>query len=54
MSIERAMANAAASVEMEGYSISEQCKIWCEMLLRKEITMDEYISLVKEYAGVMS
>lgn len=52
MSIEHAIANAAASVEMEGYSINEQSKKWCEMLLCNEITMEDYIALVKQQAGV--
>ncbi len=53
MSIERAINNAAASVEMEGYSIDEQSKIWCRQLLEKQITMDQYIHLVKQRAGVI-
>ncbi len=52
MSVEQAIANAAASVEMEGYRIDEQSKAWCEMLLRGELTMERYIQLVKEKAGV--
>lgn len=43
--------NAASSVEMEGYSIDEQSKIWCKQLIRKEITMAEYIALIKRKAG---
>ena len=46
--IEKAINNAAASVEMEGYHIDEQSKEWCRQLLRKEITTEEYISLVKK------
>ena len=52
--IEKAINNAAASVEMEGYHIDEQSKEWCRQLLRKEITTEEYISLVKKKAGVSS
>ncbi len=44
--------NAAHSVEMEGYSIDEQSKVWCRQLIKNEISMDEYISLVKQKAGV--
>ena len=44
--------NAAASVEMEGYTIDSKSKEWCQKLLRNEITMQEYISLVKKKAGV--
>lgn len=54
MSIENAIKNAAASVEMEGYHIDEQSKIWCRQLLRNEISMEEYIELVKIKAGVIS
>lgn len=49
--IEQIMENAAASVEMEGYTIDSKSKEWCRKLLRNEITMQEYISLVKK-AGV--
>lgn len=52
MSIERAINNAAASVEMEGYHIDEQCREWCRMLLNRELSMEQYIKLVKEKAGV--
>ncbi len=50
--IEKAIKNASASVEMEGFSVDEQSKIWCRKLLLNEITMEQYISLVKEKAGV--
>ena len=50
--IEQIMENAAASVEMEGYTIDSKSKEWCQKLLRNEITMQEYISLVKKKAGV--
>ena len=52
MSIDKAIENSAASVEMEGYSIDEQCKDWCRKLLKGELTMEEYIVLVKQRAGV--
>jgi hypothetical protein len=50
--IEQIMENAAASVEMEGYTIDRKSKEWCQKLLRNEITMQEYISLIKKKAGV--
>lgn len=53
-SIENTIEDAAASVEMEGYHIDEQSKEWCRQLLRKEITMEEYIILVKKKAGVVT
>lgn len=52
ISVEQSIKNAAASVEMEGYHIDSQSKEWCEKLLNKEITISEYIQLIKEKAGV--
>ncbi len=50
--IDKAIKNASASVEMEGFSIDEQSKILCKKLLLNEITMEDYILLVKQKAGV--
>lgn len=50
--IEKIIDNAATSLIMEGFTVDEKAKIWCKMLLNKEITIDEYISLVKQKAGV--
>lgn len=50
--IEQIMENAAASVEMEGYTIDSKSKEWCRKLLRNEITMQEYISLIKKKQGL--
>lgn len=50
-SYDKAIENAVASVEMEGYQIDEQSKEWCKKLLLNEITMDEYIEFVKLKAG---
>lgn len=50
--IDKSIANAVASVEMEGFRIDEQSKIWCKQLLLKEISIEKYIELVKEKAGV--
>lgn len=50
--IEKAIKNASASVEMEGFSIDEQSKILCKKLLLNEITMEDYISLVKQKVGI--
>lgn len=52
MSIDKAINNAIASVEMEGFSVDEQSKEWCRKLLNNEISMEQYISLVKQSAGV--
>lgn len=51
-SYDKAIENAVASVEMEGYQIDGQSKEWCKKLLLNEITMEEYIELVKLKAGV--
>lgn len=52
MSIEKAIEIAAASTEMEGLQVDEQSKEWCRRLLRGEITMEQYIRMAKEKAGV--
>lgn len=46
--IEKAINNAAASVEMEGFYVDEECKEWCREYLRDEITMDEYMKRLLE------
>jgi hypothetical protein len=51
-SYDKAIENAVASVETEGCQIDEQSKEWCKKLLLNEITMEEYIVLVKLKAGV--
>lgn len=51
-SYDKAIENAVASVEMEGYQIDEQSKEWCKKLLLNEITMEKYIEFVKLKAGV--
>ena len=40
---EKAINNATASLEMEGFFIRLKYKKLCEKLLNKEITMAEYI-----------
>lgn len=47
MSVEKAIESAVVSVEMEGYQIDEQSKIWCKEFLEKEITFEQYIELIK-------
>lgn len=51
--IEKAIENAAASVEMEGFHIDEQCREWGRQLLKDEITMNEYIQRVMKKDGVI-
>ena len=50
--IKVALSNAESSLNMEGLSISEHTKMLCKKLLSQEITMEEYIDLVKQKAGV--
>ena len=50
--IEKAVENAAASVEMEGFPVDEQCREWCRQLLSGEITMEQYIRRAKEKVGL--
>ena len=50
--IEKSIRTATASLEMEGFSVDEKAKLWCKKLLNNEITMEDYISLVKAKAGV--
>ena len=50
--IEQTIANAAASVEMEGFSVSDQMKDLCRALLNKEISFEEYMEAVKASVGV--
>ena len=47
-----ALNNAEASLVMEGLSVSKQTKALCEKLLAKEITMAEYIAVIKQNAMV--
>lgn len=50
--IKIALSNAEISLNMEGLSVGEQTKSLCEKLLANEITMTEYITIVKQKAGV--
>lgn len=51
-SIKRSVENAAASVEMEGFHIDEQCKDWCRLVLMNQMSKEEYLSLLLKKAGV--
>ena len=50
ISTSRAIANAAASVEMEGFRVTAQHKELCRKLLNKEITKAEYLRQTTEAA----
>ena len=43
---EKAVENAVASVEMEGFHVDKETKKMCERLLKGEITYDEYLAFV--------
>lgn len=45
ISTQQAIANATASLEMEGFTVSTQQKELAERLLNKEITKEQYIEL---------
>ena len=44
----KAIANAEASINMEGLKVSDSCKELCQRLLRKEITFEEYMKRITE------
>lgn len=52
MSTDKVIENAVASVEMEGYQVDNECIQWCKKLLENEISMEQYIALVKQKTGV--
>ncbi len=54
MSIDKAIENAVASIKMEGYQIDNECVEWCKKLLGNEISMEQYIALVKQKSGVVA
>lgn len=49
---QRALKNAAASLEMEGFVVMPEYKKLCEKLLNKEITFSEYIAEIKTIQGI--
>ena len=51
---DKAIKNAVASLEMEGLVVLPEYKTLCERLLNKEITLAEYIAVVKEMQGISS
>lgn len=52
ISNERAINSAVASLEMEGFVITNEYKALCKKLLNKEITMADYIEAVKISQGI--
>lgn len=53
MSPEQIMINSvSASVEMEGLIVTDEYRALCHKLLNNEITMEDYISAIKEMQGI--
>ena len=51
MSVEKSIANAVASLHMEGLTAKPVYEELCRRLLRGEITMNEYVALAIERKG---
>ena len=51
-SINRAIASAAASVEMEGFRVDDECKDWCRLVLLDQMSKEEYLNLLLKKEGV--
>ena len=51
MSVEKSIANAVASLRMEGLTAKPVYEELCRRLLRGEITMSEYVALATERKG---
>lgn len=49
--ISKSIANAAASVEMEGFHVDDKCREWCRKLLMGEISFEQYLAYAKEKVG---
>ena len=49
---QKAINNATVSLEMEGFVVLPEYKALCEKLLNQEITMAEYITIVKKMQGI--
>ena len=45
-SLQKAMANVEASINMEGMFVNDVCKELCIKLLKKEITFEEYLRCI--------
>ena len=48
----KALENAVASVEMEGFTVDEETKEMCVKLLKGEITFEEYLAYSLKSVGV--
>ncbi len=52
VTIDQSIADATASVEMEGLHVDDDTKDWCRMLLLHEITLEQYLLYAKQKVGV--
>lgn len=50
MTLENAIDRGIANVEIEWFTVDEKMREWCKKLLKKEITYEEYIALLREKA----
>jgi hypothetical protein len=50
---EKAIENAAASVEMEGFKVDKETKEMCAKLLSGEMTFEEYLAISLKSVGAM-
>ncbi len=46
--VNKPIANTAASMEMEGFHVDDECRAWCRKLLLKEISFEQYLAYAKE------
>ncbi len=51
---EKIINNALASMEMEGFVVTNECIDLCKKLLDKEITMAEFINEIKKTQGIVA
>ena len=52
-SILKAMANAEASIHMEGMTVSDACKELCRRILTNEISFEEYLRQITTTEGTL-
>ncbi len=52
MSIDTAIENTTASLTMEGFSVDQKAKELVRVVLENKMTTEEYITIIKQKAGV--
>ena len=50
MTLENALDRGIVNVEIEGFTVDEQMREWCKNFLKKEITYEEYLALLRDKA----